>query len=84
MITIYTKKYCEWCDKAKELLNSLSIPFSEYKIGEDIPREWILNTFPTMHTVPIILYKNQLIGGYQDLLHEINTNIHFGKTLLLE
>jgi hypothetical protein len=37
-----------------------------------------------MHTAPIIVQDNILIGGYTNLAEKISLNPEFGKTLLLE
>jgi len=84
MIEIYTKRYCDYCSKAKELLNSFYIPYKEYVIGEDISRDWVLENFPHVKTVPIILKDKVIIGGYTDLILEFSRNNNFGKELLVE
>ena len=83
MIKIYTKPDCPWCVKAKEVLNTHNIPFKEIVIGEDVTRSWVLEAFPQMRTVPIILDNNRMIGGYTNLVEELGTNKYLGNALIL-
>lgn len=68
MNIIYTKPNCSYCLLAKDLMNERNIFYNEIKIGENISRDEIISLFPTMKTVPIILFDNKLIGGYTDLV----------------
>lgn len=67
MFEIYTKPNCEYCVKAKILLNEKNLEFKEYVIGQNIDRETVLKKFPQIKTVPVILKNGEYIGGYQDL-----------------
>ncbi len=85
MITIYTKDNCPACVNAKALLDNKAISYRQYKIGTDVSREWILETFPNQRTVPIIIDGSRIIGGYDQLLAEVSDpNSHLGKTFLQE
>lgn len=79
MITVYSKDNCPYCKAAIKWLTDNHFPFQVLKIGEDVTREWVLETFPTMRTVPIIMKGDTLIGGYNDMIKpfmmEANTGI---------
>ena len=68
MLTVYSKNHCPFCDQAKALLNSKSIPFTEVKIDEDADaRAFIVGE--GHRTVPQI-YKDGKIfvqGGFNGL-----------------
>jgi glutaredoxin 3 len=43
MLTVYSKNYCPFCDKAKHLLKTKNIAYTEIKIDEDQDaREWLI------------------------------------------
>lgn len=67
MITVYTKDNCPYCIKAKALLSSENIEYTERRIGIDITRDDFLEAFPNARTVPQIVFDEELIGGYDDL-----------------
>ncbi|PIR75998.1 MAG: glutaredoxin 3 [Candidatus Magasanikbacteria bacterium CG10_big_fil_rev_8_21_14_0_10_42_10] len=66
-ITIYTTPVCGYCRQAKQLLDSLSIPYTEVDVlaNPEIRDEMIEKT--GQRTVPIIMNGDELIGGYDDL-----------------
>ena len=72
MIHIYSKPDCPWCEKAKLFMQKHKIEFTEYIMGRDITREEILEQFPQIKTMPIILDDNRLMGGFKNLVE------HFG------
>lgn len=76
--TIYTKSGCPYCVKAKKLLEKekekdavLIIDCDDYLIeNKELFLDFIKekNHGKEMRTFPIIFYKNQLIGGYTELV----------------
>jgi len=68
MITIYTKPNCPWCVKAKELMNSIGVKYTEKKLDADYTRDELRKLVPEHLplTVPQIFVYNKLIGGYED------------------
>ena len=67
-VEIYTKDFCIWCDRAKDLLNSHSIDFNEINISDDDTRtKFYENIGNNVKTVPQIFIDGQRVGGYQDL-----------------
>lgn len=84
MIKIYTKDNCSYCVKAKQLLNSRSLPYEEVAITPE-NRNMILETYPAARTAPIIIIDDQYIGGYDQLqfIVEEETDFDRSKGLLL-
>ena len=68
MLTVYSKNYCPFCDKAKHLLKTKNIAYEEIKIDEDLEaREWLIGQ--GHRTAPQIYKGDELFveGGYQGL-----------------
>jgi glutaredoxin 3 len=70
---IYSKDTCPYCDRAKTLLSSKQIEYTEHKIGRDLTRDEFLERFPNARTVPQIYLDNQYIGGYDSLVAHFNS-----------
>ena len=71
-VTMYTKPICPYCDKAKELLDSLGIAYEEIDVIDNPElREEAIKKYQWM-TVPLILAGDELLGGFDDVdaLHE--------------
>ncbi len=66
-ITLYTKPTCPYCVKAKELLDSEGLEYTDVDViaNPEIREEMREKTGHP--TVPIIMFDDQLIGGYSDL-----------------
>lgn len=66
-VTIYTKDYCPFCDRAKDLLKRKGVAFEEIQL-DDKPEEFTaLKQRTGMMTVPQIFIGDQLVGGYTEL-----------------
>lgn len=74
MIEVYSKPNCPYCVKAVALLNKMSLPFVEKKVGVDITREQLLEVAPNARTVPQIIIDGRVIGGYDDLTRYVEEN----------
>jgi len=69
MITIYTRDGCSFCDKAKSFMNENNIQYTEMSIGKNVQREEVIQKFPGVKLLPIVVnVDNTLIGGYEDLV----------------
>jgi len=68
MIDIYTRNDCSFCSQAKAFMQKKNLPYTEHVVGRDLTREQLIEKFPQMKTLPIILVDNQLIGGYINLV----------------
>ncbi len=66
-IEIYTKDYCSYCQRAKELLKNKKISFIEYNITNDSAKEHEMRQRSGRQTVPEIFIDNTLVGGCDDL-----------------
>lgn len=67
-VEIYTKMMCGYCARAKQLLDSKGVDYTEYDItmgGED--KRVMLERKPDARTVPQIFIDDQAIGGSDDL-----------------
>lgn len=73
---IYTKDNCNWCVRAKELLESKGLPYEELKLGVDYDREELRTKLGGIErlTVPQIFHEGNYIGNYEGLRHLIESN----------
>lgn len=68
-IEIYTKDFCIWCDRAKSLLESKNLIFTEIDLSDDLVRfEFYSKLGEDVKTVPQIFIDNKRIGGFQELV----------------
>lgn len=67
-VVIYSKPNCNWCVKAKELMNKLGMKYDEKKLDEDYTRDDLRLLVPENLplTVPQIFVNGNRIGGYED------------------
>lgn len=72
MLTIYTKDYCPYCVKAKNLLSSLGATFEEVDVTNDQETLMKIVEKSRMRTIPQIFLDDECLGGYSDIaaLHE--------------
>lgn len=72
MVKIYTQPYCPYCVSAKNLLNSLNIPYEEIDVGKDPKLMKELTKRSGMRTVPQIYVWEKCLWWYSDIasLHE--------------
>lgn len=69
-VVIYTKDNCNWCVKAKQLMNQIGISYTERKLGVDYTREDLRDIVPENLplTVPQIFVDQHRVGGYEDFV----------------
>ena len=67
MLTVYSKNNCPFCDRAKQLLESKGVPFTEVNIEYDPEsRQMLLDK--GLRSVPQIFHGYELIeGGFNGL-----------------
>lgn len=66
-VTIYTTDYCPYCTRAKQVLKSNAVPFTEVDVtGDDDKRKWLVET-TGQRTVPQIFFGDESVGGCMDL-----------------
>ena len=72
-IEIYTKDYCPYCHRAKKILDTRGLAYSEYDVtfDPDGQREMVERTNGL--TVPQIIINGKPIGGSDELVDLNNT-----------
>ena len=81
MITIYGTQNCTYCQKAKWICRQYKLGFVYIPLDqESFPehREEFKKLFPDAKTVPQILWDGKHIGGYTELVTEIE-NLGLGN-----
>ena len=67
-VEIYTKMFCGYCSRAKRLLESKDIEYTEYDITMDGEKKReMLDRKPDARTVPQIFIDGRAIGGSDEL-----------------
>ena len=68
-IIVFSKNNCQYCTKAKSLLDSLNLEFDEVKL-EDFSnvQDFIDEIGKQVRTMPQIKIDGELIGGYNQLV----------------
>ena len=67
-VEIYTKMFCGYCVRAKRLLDSKGVDFTEYDITMDgAKRDEMRERAPGAMTVPQVFIDGRPIGGSDDL-----------------
>ncbi|WP_250654945.1 glutaredoxin 3 [Alkalimarinus coralli] len=66
-VVLYTTRFCPYCVRAKNLLNSKGVSFEEIAVDNDpaLRREMMVKS--GRHTVPQIWIGDQHIGGCDEL-----------------
>jgi glutaredoxin len=83
-VVIYSKDKCSYCTKAKMLMTSKGIHYTELKLGEDFTRETLLEQFPEAKSFPIIVIDGFNIGGYDALSRRLNEETQQSQKFLSE
>lgn len=83
-VEIYSKPDCPYCSRAKQVLKTNDITFTEQMLGKDFTREIIIEKFPTAKTFPIIVIDGYYIGGYTQLVEQLNKQNEDSRRLLNE
>lgn len=67
-VEIYTWRTCPFCIRAKQLLKSKGVEFTEYSIdGDETARSQMAERANGRRSVPQIFINNQHIGGCDDM-----------------
>lgn len=76
MITLVTKNYCPYCTAAKDFIESLWKEYTEVEVSADQELYSKYQEISGMRTVPQVFdgeaIKENLIGGYDDMLAQYN------------
>lgn len=86
-IVVHSKRGCTYCDKAKDLLTTLNVPFTVNMLEPDEPeyqekRDALFNQY-NHRSFPLIVVGDVFIGGFTELqnaystlkLHELTAKI---------
>ena len=72
-VIVYSKEKCTYCSKAKAMLNSLGIEYTEKKLEEFKSVDDMLEDIGRkVKTMPQIKIDNELIGGYHQLIEHLD------------
>ncbi|MRX28235.1 glutaredoxin 3 [Kangiella sp. HZ709] len=66
-IVIYTKTYCPYCIRAKQLLNSLELDYQEISVDGKPQLQDEMAKMAGKRTVPQVFIDDTPIGGCDDL-----------------
>ncbi len=67
-VKVYSMDYCPYCDRARALLESRNISFTEEKIDPQDESQWkALEAKSGMKTMPQIFIDDECLGGYTEL-----------------
>ncbi|XP_047131822.1 glutaredoxin-2, mitochondrial [Hydra vulgaris] len=83
-VVLFSTTICGYCDKAKELLNTMNIKYKCIELDKMEPPEGGKLTFELMkktncRTVPQIFINGSFIGGYTELLDLQRVGLLFEK-----
>ena len=74
-IIVYSKDNCVWCDRAKNLLDSVEFSFEDIDLTNDNDRkEFYKKVGEGVSTVPQIYIDNERIGGFPQLVNWFEEN----------
>ena len=66
-VRFYSKSWCGYCHRAKDLLRLKGVPFEEIDVTHDREGEAEMIRLTGRHTVPQIFIGDHHVGGYDDL-----------------
>ena len=66
-VVVYSKGYCPFCVRAKNLLDGKGVAFEEIMVDEDPELFNELKKKSGMLTVPQIFIDDKLVGGFTEL-----------------
>jgi glutaredoxin 3 len=75
MITIYGHSRCGWCIRAKRLAERYSLRYEWKDTDDDKNLNDMKVKLPSVKTVPQIWWDDRYIGGYEDLVKEVENTI---------
>lgn len=66
-VTVYTKPTCPYCHRAKDLLDSLDVPYTEYDVSRDPQLYATIKQRSGMNTVPQVFAGDTCLGGFSEI-----------------
>lgn len=87
LVEIYGTSTCNWCDRAQEVCVQYDIDYSYKSLddrfeGEQNMNELLKRFDGKPKTVPQIYWGGKYIGGYNELVTEIENTRNFGQEKL--
>lgn len=81
MITIYGKDSCYWCQEAKDVAETRGLEYEYKNTTYENFRAEMFEKVPDAKTVPQIFWDGRYIGGYSELVSEIENVLgaNFGQ-----
>lgn len=74
-IEIYTKDYCPYCHRAKQVLSARGLEYKEYDVTYSPDGQREMRERTGGHTVPQILIDDKPIGGSDELVYLDNAGV---------
>jgi glutaredoxin 3 len=66
-VIVYRTQFCPYCVRAKSLLESKGVAFTEVDVSDDPgKRKWLLDA-TRQRTVPQVFINGKPVGGFDDL-----------------
>jgi glutaredoxin len=75
LITVYSKPDCPHCVRAKQLLSEYKFEYTELMIGKDVTRETVIEKFPGVKMVPIIIIGDNRLESVEELNNLLQNNM---------
>ena len=72
-IEIYTQSICPYCVRAKQLLNQMDLPYTEYEVSFDAAKRAEMIDRSQGYTVPQIFVDDESIGGCDELFELVES-----------
>jgi glutaredoxin 3 len=66
-VKIYSTRFCPYCVRAKQLLDSKQVPYTDIGVDNNPGLRREMMNLSGRHTVPQIWVGEQHVGGYDDL-----------------
>ena len=66
-VEIYSTKYCPYCTRARMLLDSKGISYTEFRVDRDVKLRQEMEMRSRRKSVPQIFVGDQHIGGFDEL-----------------
>ena len=63
---------CHFCEMAKDLLKQKGIEYEERNLAKDWKVQQLLEAVPNARSVPQIFVDDKYIGGYDELVKQLN------------
>ena len=71
-VELYSGADCHYCRRAKEELRKRGLDFTDKDIGDPVTLEEFRTRLPRVRSIPQIFFDGRHVGGYDDLIAELN------------